>query len=603
MRCRSTWTVLACALAAAAAAQASDTVVWSGVTLNGVGGVAGLARPSDVAISPDGLFAYATGNNEDSILRFTRDPATGALVYVDRVIGDTATPPGPVPHLHLPKALALSPDGAHLYVAGGTAGAGTSSVTWFERDALTGALAYRDSALDDGGAGLYSLDTPLDVLVSADGENVYVTAFEARAVTVFARDAGSGDLAPLQVVADDEAGVDGLEGIQRLAESPDGASLYVASQSRPVTVAGVGGVAAFARAGDGTLTFLEVEQQGAGGVDGLGAPRDVAVSPDGADVYVAAGGRTGTAPPFAAAIAHFERAPDGTLSFVASIPESALGGGEPRGIAVAPDGARVYATAYGVHSGTGGLTPGKLAVFARDAGTGALTLVDRFDDGQDGVEGLAGALRVVASGDGAHLYVVGELDPAAPPPGFSTGAVARFGAAPPGPACANGIDDDADGALDFPADPQCASAGDLSEKPDCRNGRDDDADTAVDHPDDAQCTSAQDVSERVDCTNGQDDDADGLVDAADPGCSNPAAPDRESPQCDDGKDNDGDGRIDWDGGPASAPIDPECSGKPARNKEAACGLGAELALLLLAARRRRGPGDAPRPARLGRRVR
>ena len=62
------------------------------------------------------------------------------------------------------------------------------------------------------------------------------------------------------------------------------------------------------------------------------------------------------------------------------------------------------------------------------------------------------------------------------------------------------------------------------------------------------------------------------------------------PACSDGVDNDGDGLIDWDGGAAwndGIPItdpDPQCVGKPSRNREKPssypCGLGAELALLL-----------------------
>jgi hypothetical protein len=65
------------------------------------------------------------------------------------------------------------------------------------------------------------------------------------------------------------------------------------------------------------------------------------------------------------------------------------------------------------------------------------------------------------------------------------------------------------------------------------------------------------------------------------------------PACSDGFDNDGDGLIDWDGGadwnggiPITDP-DPQCVGKPWRDREAPhprrsypCGLGVELALLL-----------------------
>jgi DNA-binding beta-propeller fold protein YncE len=563
----------------AAPADAAGPVMFGGAVLNGSNGIAGLGRPNDVVTSPDGLFVYAIATATASILCFSRDEMTGALAFVDRVVSNTATPPGTIPHLDRPFAIAMSPDGESLYVAAGTAGAGTSAVTWFDRNPQTGAITYAGSLTDGSGPGLYALDTPLDVLVSGDGANVYVTAFEARAITAFARDAQTGDLSLLQVVVDDANGVDGLEGIQRLAESPDGTSLYAASASRPVTVPGVGGVAAFARAPNGTLTFLEVEQQGVAGVDGLWSPRDVTVSPDGAHVYVAAGGRPGDTPPQAGGIARFDRAANGMLSFVAAIPESLFGAGEPRGIAMSPDGANVYAISYGRYSGFSGLTPGKLAVFTRDAQSGALTLVDRFESGSEGVIGLAGAISVNATPDGG-VYVASELDPLSPPPGTITGALGIFPSAPPGPECSNRIDDDGDGLVDAPADPNCASAADLSESLDCKNNLDDDGDGSIDYPADPQCMSAADGSETVDCTNGVDDDGDGLIDAADPACSNAELPNRENPRCDDGLDNDADGAIDWDGGPGAATPDPQCSGKPFSDKEAAgCGIGAELALL------------------------
>jgi hypothetical protein len=98
------------------------------------------------------------------------------------------------------------------------------------------------------------------------------------------------------------------------------------------------------------------------------------------------------------------------------------------------------------------------------------------------------------------------------------------------------------------------------------------------------------------CQNGLDDDGDGYVDwPADPACANAGSP-HESRLCQNGADDDGDGRIDfdgaasWNGGiPLTLP-DLQCDGIASRNREsAACGLGFELALLLsaLAARRRR----------------
>ncbi len=194
-----------------------------------------------------------------------------------------------------------------------------------------------------------------------------------------------------------------------------------------MTVPGPGGVATFARASDGTLSFLEVEQQGVDGVDGMWWPRDVAVSPDGANVYVAAGGRPIEDPPPPGAITTFWREPDGTLTFEDTIPESTFGKGEPKAVTVSPDGASVYLVVYGVLSGVTGLTPGKLLVFARDPATGLLSLAQRFNDNKNGVNGLAGSLGVAASPDGGNVYVAASEEPAA---ASLHGAVTTFAEVP-----------------------------------------------------------------------------------------------------------------------------------------------------------------------------
>jgi hypothetical protein len=142
------------------------------------------------------------------------------------------------------------------------------------------------------------------------------------------------------------------------------------------------------------------------------------------------------------------------------------------------------------------------------------------------------------------------------------------------PACADGIDNDADGLVDF-------SGGD----PGCANAQDDDEQSAA-----------------LACDDGMDNDGDGSTDLGDPGCRDGGSP-REDPACQDGIDNDGDGLIDFDGGasihgegaPELAEPDPVCASRPWRNSEKRnrCGLGFESILLLagLASwrRHRRGP--------------
>jgi hypothetical protein len=63
----------------------------------------------------------------------------------------------------------------------------------------------------------------------------------------------------------------------------------------------------------------------------------------------------------------------------------------------------------------------------------------------------------------------------------------------PTPQCEDGIDNDGDGFIDYPADPACSSEDDDSESPQnfyqCNNGIDDDGDTLIDYPEDPSCTS------------------------------------------------------------------------------------------------------------------
>lgn len=68
-------------------------------------------------------------------------------------------------------------------------------------------------------------------------------------------------------------------------------------------------------------------------------------------------------------------------------------------------------------------------------------------------------------------------------------------------ACADGLDNDADGKIDYPADPGCSSASDYSEidppptPAACADGLDNDGDGKVDYPNDPGCTSATDNDE------------------------------------------------------------------------------------------------------------
>ncbi len=145
-----------------------------------------------------------------------------------------------------------------------------------------------------------------------------------------------------------------------------------------------------------------------------------------------------------------------------------------------------------------------------------------------------------------------------------------------------------------PPDPPVASMP-------CSDGVDNDGDGATDFPDDLGCRGPADPSEEFDCEDGLDNDADGRIDFdpltfsdpllgnGDPGCGSAAAAFEDS-QCQDGFDNDGQIGTDFDGGASAGAIpdpngaDPNCASfwdnREAANGGTACGLGLEVALLL-----------------------
>ncbi len=169
--------------------------------------------------------------------------------------------------------VAPSPDGRHVYVAGGVGNA----VVVFSRNPATGNLAFVEADAD-GVGGIAGLAATWSVAVSPDGANVYATGMLANAVAVFARDGATGRLHFVEAQVGGTGGVEGLGGAWLVAVSPDGAKVYVAGSSAHA-------IAVFRREAGGGLTFLQAATDGVGGVDGLDDARGVTPSPDGANVY------------------------------------------------------------------------------------------------------------------------------------------------------------------------------------------------------------------------------------------------------------------------------------------------------------------------------
>jgi DNA-binding beta-propeller fold protein YncE len=255
-----------------------------------------VAQPEAIAVSPDGKNVYAGSVGSNAIVEFARSPSTGALEYLG-CIGQPSgcTPTSPTAAVNAPASIALSADGASLYVASESAGA----VDEFSRDASTGLLEYTGCIGESGCRGPTasgSMFAAGSVAVSPDGANVYVGA-EGGALSTFTRNTASGVLTfagcigrlPECAKPKPEFAVN--EPLSVLV-SPDGANVYAGNFNNEV-------VDELSRnAATGTLTFkgcighyaeepaaCTATPKGSHGVPE--GPLQIAISPDGADLYVA----------------------------------------------------------------------------------------------------------------------------------------------------------------------------------------------------------------------------------------------------------------------------------------------------------------------------
>jgi 6-phosphogluconolactonase (cycloisomerase 2 family) len=374
-------------------AESSGELAFVQVKRNGVGGVVGLFAPHGLAVSRDGASLYAAG--DAGVVVFRRDLNAGTLSFLE-------TFPGPPDGGLLARALTVSNDGRHVYVVGDWITytedgipVVEGSVLAFRRDTATGSLALqeRHGGVAGGGLGLKGVRS---VVVSPNGDHLYTAAFSDSAVTLFRRDQVTGSLAFVAAYRDGMDGVDGIGAAAAVAVNPDGRQVYAvgwedafAVFNRDIVTGGlefvdvhrdgIGGanglagasaaavsadgstvyiagqhdhaLAGFHRnAADGSVTFLDVLEDGVDGVEGLEAAVSVVVSPDDSHVYAA-----GIS---ANAVALFQR--DATTGLLESVEAYRIRGlGASTAVALSPDGAHLYVASLN----------GPIGVFARARST------------------------------------------------------------------------------------------------------------------------------------------------------------------------------------------------------------------------------------------
>ena len=372
------------------------------------------AKPFDVVVSPDGAHVYvvdgpSSGSGNELAYVYARDATTGGLTLVSSVL---------VPGFVYARSMVLSADGAHAYLAGAYAYGVAPSLLVFSRDGATGALTLVQTMSEHDGR---------DLAFGPGDTHLYMV--REHSLRAYTRDAVTGGLTLIDEEVDNQGGVQGLRQSRSLAVSPDGLNVYTVGTRDAAT----GALAVFGRDPvTGELSFVEAQLNGIGGVTGLGEPRKVLVSPDGAYVY--------TASVTERAIASFSRDPGtGALTFGVEYPD-VLSGYSTLTLAMDASGTQIY-TESGVllerDVGTGALTPSDvpngswesleaspdgvhlygatgdpypaLRVYERDASTGQLTWLETYRDGEGGISGLGRPLDSLVSPDGATVHVASEV--------------------------------------------------------------------------------------------------------------------------------------------------------------------------------------------------
>ncbi len=375
-----------------------------------------------IALSPNGKNVYVASSKSNAIAIFRRNPRTGGLGQLGGVQGciaakgadGCATAVG----LSGPNSVAVSPDGRNVYATS----RGSNAIAVFRRDRSSGVLTQLPA-----GAGCISglpvpactrgraLVAPDVVIVSPDGKNVYAGSFFGNAVAVFNRDRSTGALVQpgdsSGCIAESTSGCTpgiALGSPEGMAISPNGASVYVASalSNALVVLARDKTTGALSQATDGSGCIVDSALSGCTTGVQLDGANAVAVSPAKGDVYVTslfsnsvtAFGRSSSGPfaqnPGTSACLVWLRAVGCSFGRAMSSPE---------GLAVSPDGANVYVAAFAT---------GAIDVLDRAKESGAVTqksgrsgcLAPRSVPGCTPARALLGVSSIALSPDGRYLY-------------------------------------------------------------------------------------------------------------------------------------------------------------------------------------------------------
>lgn len=350
---------------------------------NNTGLASGLYGASGLAFDPDGHTLWVAAGLDACLVQFSRDRTSGEWRARSVIKAEDAV----VSSMMGAAGLWISPEGRDLYLTGSL----DNAITQFRLDR---APDKADSAIEprlvhvlkQGIEGVDGLVGATQIIADPEGKFLYVAAPLSQAITVLARDPGQGRLSYLASFGNAEAGRQALAGVNSLAISQDGRFLYAASYLDNT-------VMVWARdPANGRLKITQILANERDREESLplAEPYDLALSPDGRHLYVAALASD--------ALLVFRRdAASGQLTHLETLRKdgtnlASLDG--PCAVALSPDGLDVVVACQ--FSST-------VMEFRRDPLTGKLQPLGEQREGQGSVSGLSGASGLAFSPDGGTL--------------------------------------------------------------------------------------------------------------------------------------------------------------------------------------------------------
>jgi trimeric autotransporter adhesin len=347
--------------------------------IDGIDDINDLQQVNALAISPDGQHLYVTSFSDNAVTVFNVDPNGGKLTFASVITNSQINNRG----LNGPNAIAVSPNGKHVYVGS----ISDDSIVVFTREASTGQLTLVEVKQDGVEGSGDGLSGPSHIAISSDNRRLYVTGTRDNAVSVFDRNEDTGTLTFLTLQQDDINNVDGLATATGVAVSFDNRFIYVAGKDDDA-------IAVFTRDPEqGEIAYLDNYQNGGEqNITGLSGAYSITISPDNNHLYVASELNN--------AIVAFERNINtGALTYLATYQDgingiNGLGG--VRDLAISPDGTRLYAAS---------INDNALAVFNRTL-DGFLTFNQAVQNNTNGITTFDGLMAVTTSPDskGSFIY-------------------------------------------------------------------------------------------------------------------------------------------------------------------------------------------------------